>query len=90
MSVFSTRYATALSPDEHREIRDFYFGGLDQYRMAANNDHSQVLSPPKQSMRSDDVDFQRGEVEYGDRNIFFDRYKYDLTYKELDAGNKQP
>src|SRR2546430_10087540 len=33
------------------------------YRMAANSDHNQTLKPPKQSMRSDDVDFQRGELE---------------------------
>ena len=51
-------------------MRDFYFGGLDQYRMIANSDHSQALTPPKNTMRSDDVDFQRGELEYGDQNIY--------------------
>ena len=85
MSVFTTRYATALSPEERREVRDFYFGGLDQYRISANCDHSQTLSPPKQSMRSDNVDFQRGEMEYGNHNIYFDKYSYKLTYKELEA-----
>jgi transglutaminase-like putative cysteine protease len=86
MSVFTTRYATALSAEERREVRDFYFGGLDQYRISANSDHSQTLSPPKQSMRSDDVDFQRGEMEYDDHNIYFDKYSYGLTYKELEPG----
>jgi transglutaminase-like putative cysteine protease len=84
MSVWATRYARALSPDERREVRDFYFGGLDNYRMAANCDHSQALSPAKQSMRSDDVDFQRGELEYGNHNIYFDQYTYDLSVKELE------
>ena len=55
--------------------------------MAANSDHSQGLTPAKQSMRSDDVDFQRGELEYGDHNIYFDRYSYDLAVKELESGN---
>ena len=61
---------------------DFYFGGLDQYRMAANSAHSQSLNPPKQSMRSDDVDFQRGELEWGAHNIYFDQYSWDLKWKE--------
>ena len=87
MSVWSTRYARALSLDERREVRDFYFGGLDQYRMSANSDHSQGLTPPKNSMRSDDVDFQRGELEYGDHNIYFDKYTYNLDVTELEPGN---
>lgn len=87
MSVFATRYATALSPQERREVRDFYFGGLDQYRMSANSDHSQALTPPKQSMRSDDVDFQRGELECGGHNIYFDKYTYNLDVKELKPDN---
>jgi len=77
------QYATTLRPEQRRELRDFYFGGLDQYRMAANSDHSQPLNPPKQSMRSDNVDFQRGELEWGDHNVYFDQYSYSLTVKEL-------
>src|SRR5205807_9867014 len=33
--IFAMRYATSLTPEQQRELRDFYFGGLDQYRMAA-------------------------------------------------------
>jgi transglutaminase-like putative cysteine protease len=83
MGIFAMRYANALTPEQKREVRDFYFGGLDWYRMAANSDHSQPLTPPKQSLRSDDVDFQRGELEWGDHNIYFDQYKWELTWKEL-------
>lgn len=83
MSIYATRYATSLTAEQRRELRDFYFGGLDQYRMIANAGHNQPLTPPKQSMRSDDVDFQRGELEWGQHNIYFDKYSYDLTYKEL-------
>lgn len=81
MGVFATQYF-AGSGEQKKEIRDFYFGGLDQYRMAANGDHNQILTPLKKSMRSDDVDFQRGEVEYGGTNIYFDQYTYSLEVKE--------
>ncbi len=83
-SIFATRYATSLPPEKRRELRDFYFGGMEQYRMAANGDHSQELTPPKKSFRSDDVDFQRGEVECGGRNIYFGKYSYDMAVKEIE------
>ena len=81
MGVFAMQYFSA--PMEMRkEIRDFYFGGLDQYRMAANSNHSQEFLPPKRSFRSDNVDFQRGELEFGNTNIYFDKYSYRLDIKE--------
>ena len=83
MGIFAMRYCDSLKPAERREIRDFYFGGLDQFRMIANSDHSQALNPPKQTMRSDDVDFQRGELEYGNQNLYFDKFSYSLTTKEI-------
>jgi hypothetical protein len=96
MGIFATRLAPALSADQRRELRDFYFGGLDQYRMAANSNHSQDLTPAKRSLRSDNVDFQRGELECGGRNIYFDQFSYELTYRErgadesnLDPGGRQ-
>ena len=81
--IFAMRYATHLSKEEKKELSDFYFGGLDQYRMSANSDHSQPLLPAKKSMRSDDVDFQRGELESGTNNIYFDKYSWDLQIEEL-------
>jgi transglutaminase-like putative cysteine protease len=83
MGIWAMRYADTLKPEQKREVRDFYFGGLDQYRMIANSDHSQTLNPPKRSIRSDDVDFQRGELEYGDKNIYLNQFNYSLTVKEL-------
>jgi transglutaminase-like putative cysteine protease len=83
MSVMSAHYATALTPEQRHEIRDFYFGGLDQWRMAANDDHAQTLSPPKNSYRSDNVDFQRAELESGSQNIYFNQFDYSLEVKEL-------
>jgi transglutaminase-like putative cysteine protease len=83
MGNYAMRYVTSLTPAQKLEMRDFYFGGLDQYRMAANSDHSQTLDPPKESFRSDDVDFQRGELEHGGKNIYFGHFSYNLHYKEL-------
>ena len=83
------RYCTSLKPEERREIRDFYFGGLDQYRMIANGDHHQQLQPPKNSFRSDDVDFQRGELESGEDNIYFDKYSYKLEVELLNAPSSR-
>ena len=74
MGIYAMRYATTLKPEQRREIRDFFFGGQDWYRVAANSDHNQTLTPPKKSMRSDDVDFQRGELEWGEHNIYFGDY----------------
>ena len=83
MGIFAQRYLNSLGPDEKEQVRKFYFGGLDQYRMSANSDHSQSLNPPKRSMRSDNVDFQRGELEYGETNIYFDQYSFDLQVEEI-------
>jgi len=89
MGVYATRYATSLSPKQRRELRDFHFGGLSQYRMIANSDHCKKLFPPKTSHRSDDVDFQRGEFEAAGRNLYFDKFSYSLTWKEI-PGNASP
>lgn len=83
MSVLTSHYAPSLTAAERQEIHDFYFGGLDQWRIAANCDHSQTLTPAKKTFRSDNVDFQRGEVESGSQNIYFDQWNYYLTAKEI-------
>ncbi len=83
MGIFAVRYMNSLSKEQKEEVRQFYFGGLDQYRMSANSDHNQVLDPPKRSLRSDNVDFQRGELEYGEKNIYFDKYSYSLEIEEI-------
>ncbi len=83
MGIWAMRYARTFTEEEKREVRDFYFGGLDQWRMIANSDHSQELKPPKKSFRSDNVDFQRGELEWGTNNIYFDDFSYQLNVKEF-------
>jgi len=81
--LFAATRCPALTPAQRRDLHDFYFGGLDYYRMAANGDHSQPLDPPKKTLRSDDVDFQRGELESGERNIYFDKYSYHMEVQEF-------
>jgi transglutaminase-like putative cysteine protease len=81
--LFAAQYCPALTPAQRQELHDFYFGGLDYYRMAANGAHNQRLEPPKNTLRSDDVDFQRGELEWSGGNIYFDKYSYDLSVQEL-------
>jgi transglutaminase-like putative cysteine protease len=90
MGLWTMHYANTLTPEQKRELRDFYFGGLDQYRMSANSDHSQALRPAKRTMRSDDVDFQRGELEYGDKNLYFGKFSYSLTMREVPLAPVKP
>jgi hypothetical protein len=86
MGIWAWRYYTSLTTDQRRALRDFYFGGMEQYRMAANSDHSQTLEPPKSTLRSDTVDFQRGEVEWEGGNIYFDAYSSSMKVEELPDG----
>ena len=85
MGIYATRYATSLTAAQRAELRDFYFGGLDPWRLIANADHCQPLVPPKNSVRSDNVDFQRGELEANGQNIYFDHFTYDLSAKEVSS-----
>lgn len=64
MGGYAAQYAQNLSGAERKLVADFYFGGLDPYRLVANNGHCLPLEPPKLSLRSDPVDFQRGEAEF--------------------------
>lgn len=83
MGIYATRYARNLSTAQRRELKDFCFGGLSQYRMIANADHCQELTPKKLAYRSDNVDFQRGELEASERNIYFDKFDYSLAWREI-------
>lgn len=88
--ILAMQYFQQLSAEQRTELRDFYFGGRSQWRMAANADHSQLLQPPKNSFRSDDVDFQRGELESDGRNIYFNHYHYAFQVKEIMSTNTPP
>ncbi|HEU4417620.1 MAG TPA: phosphodiester glycosidase family protein [Planctomycetota bacterium] len=74
------RHAHVSDDAEKRRIRDFYFGGVDSWRVVFCRDHGRPLVPAKASSRSDDVDFQRGEIEWGKpaRNVYFDAMDFVL------------
>lgn len=52
----------------------FYTKGLDAYRLICNSDYSGAFFPAKQFIRSETVDFQRGEVEWAGGNLYFDQW----------------
>ena len=56
-------------------IADFYCGHQDSYRMIVNLDWGRELFPPKQSLRSEPADFQRGEVEVDGQNLYYDQWE---------------
>ncbi|MFL6619142.1 MAG: transglutaminase-like domain-containing protein [Povalibacter sp.] len=59
-------------------LDSFYLGSFDAYRVVFNDDYSQPFTPPKQHVRSETVDLQRGEVEWRGGNLYFDRWDYDF------------
>lgn len=65
------------------DTRFFFFGGQDAYHLTINNDFAQPLSPEKQFMRSETVDFQRGEAEWRKGNLYFDNWDYHFTIEEI-------
>lgn len=61
----------------------FYLGGLDAWRIAFNRDFGQPLQPAKQQFRSDNVDSQRGEVEWNGGNLYFNQWDYHFQWQLL-------
>ena len=60
------------------DIKYFYTNGIDAFRWIVNSDYSQPLFPNKIFLRSDDVDFQRGELEWRGGNIYYNQWKWDF------------
>ena len=60
-----------------KDIEDeyfFYTKGLDAYRLICNSDYSGQFYPAKKFIRSETVDFQRGEVEWAGGNLYFNQW----------------
>lgn len=72
-------YGRLDSPDA--TLKWFYLGGLDNFRVAFNDDFSQEFVPPKHFFRSDTVDSQRGEVEWDGGDLYYDKWTYDFAWK---------
>lgn len=75
-----------LQKSEDPSIREFYFGHLDSYRLIVNRDYGRELIPPKQSLRSEPLDFQRGEVEIDGKNVYFTHWDFDMNMEWLSDG----
>ncbi|EOL44194.1 transglutaminase domain-containing protein [Enterococcus caccae] len=48
---------------------NYYFGNLDVFRMPANSEIQTDFNPPKQFLRADPIDNQRGEFEYENQGL---------------------
>ena len=69
-----------LSPEA---AGDFYFGGIDPYRLVLNSDLGDGLSPAKKFPRSDLVDFRRGEVEWDKGNLYSSQWTCDIKVEYI-------
>lgn len=72
-----------LRDSENEAVKWFYLGGIDSYRLIVNSDYGQPLFPAKTWLRSETVDFQRGEVEWKGGNLYFDQWNYQMETEYL-------
>lgn len=68
---------------EDENIKYFYTCGIDPYRLIVNDDYNQDFYPKKKYFRSETVDFQRGEVETQDRNLYFNQWNYHMDVRYI-------
>lgn len=73
-----------LVDSDNEDVAYYFLGGMDAYRLIANDDFSKPLFPAKIYPRSETVDFQRGELEWRGGNLYFDKWDYhmDVEYTE--------
>lgn len=64
--------------DGNTEVKNFFSTGMDNYRFATNIGICSPLYPPKKFIRSETVDFQLGEVECSNGNLFYPGWKKKL------------
>jgi transglutaminase-like putative cysteine protease len=76
-----------IQPSDDPAIRDFYLGHQDSYRLIVNLDYGRDLIPPKSSLRSEPLDFQRGEVEIDGQNLYFDQWSYTIHFHRTPGPN---
>ena len=72
-----------LVPNENDDVYHFFLGGIDAYRYYVNEDFSGNFFPAKNHLRSETVDFQRGEVEWKGENLYFGRWKGKMKVEYL-------
>jgi transglutaminase-like putative cysteine protease len=69
-----------------KDVTDFYFGAIDAYRWTVNDDFGVDLFPNKTYFRSETIDFQRGEVEFNQGNLYFDQWKWNIKATAISAA----
>lgn len=72
-----------LIDSEDIRVKNFYINGMDSYRLVVNDDYAQALYPPKKYYRSEPLDFQRGELEWKEGNLYFDTWTYKMEVEYL-------
>jgi len=70
-----------LMESENEDVKWFYLGGIDSFRLIVNDDYSRDLYPSKIYPRSDTVDFQRGELEWEGGNLYYDKWSYKYKFE---------
>lgn len=83
MDVTTGRLAADKGNGDDPSMEWFYLGGLDNWRIAFNQDWDQPFQPPKKHFRSDNIDSQRGEAEWDGGNLYFDQTGYDFEWQIL-------
>ena len=78
MGVWAVHESTLPEPDR-KFLKDFYYGSLDPWRFQANSRNNADLKPEKNDIRSEPVDFQRGEIECEGRNLYFGEFKWKMS-----------
>lgn len=68
---------------EGTALHDYYATGIDLYRLATNEGTGDQLSPAKKYIRSETVDFQPGEVEWKNGNIYYDYWDSTMRVNEI-------
>lgn len=67
-----------LQNSRDKRIREFYISGIDAYRFIVNKDYGREFCPAKTWPRSEPLDFQRGEAEWEEGNLYFDDWTYNM------------
>ena len=70
---------------EDPDMEFFFLGGIDPYRLIVNDDYSTPLYPAKTWLRSETVDFQRGEMEWRGGNLYFNLWDRDMKVEYLES-----
>jgi len=89
MDVTTGRLAADKGTGDDPSMEWFYLGGLDNWRIAFNQDWDRPFQPPKQQFRSDNIDSQRGEAEWDGGNLYFNQTGYDFEWKILPGRDAQ-